>query len=47
MRGRGQGVQVGFGLQQVREPVAPGQGAYGLAAFAWRTDEGAGGLADG
>ncbi|MGW1787346.1 hypothetical protein ACWCQQ_51230, partial [Streptomyces sp. NPDC002143] len=43
----GEGVQVGFGLEQVRELGAAGQGPDGLAAFAQRTDERAGDLADG
>lgn len=46
VRIEGQGVQVGFGLQQVRQPGTARQGPYGLAAFAQRADEGAGDLAD-
>ncbi len=46
VRVEGQCVQVGFGLQQVRQPGAARERAYGLAAFAQRTDEGAGDLAD-
>ncbi|GAA2605824.1 hypothetical protein GCM10010304_64910 [Streptomyces roseoviolaceus] len=46
VRVEGQGVQVGFGLQQIRRPGAAGQGPYGLAAFAQRADESAGDLLD-
>ncbi|MFJ7199769.1 MULTISPECIES: hypothetical protein [unclassified Streptomyces] len=30
----GQGVHVGFGLQEVGQTRTPGQGAYGLPVFA-------------